>query len=903
MNVKKKFIWGTVILFLLIFSFSLYSQTSRTGVITGSVINEDGVTMPGVKLSISSSSLITKRIIRVSSENGFFRFAYLPPGQYTLTVELENFTKQIIKKITVRIGMTTNIPIKMTLKRLEEVVIIEGKAPVAALENTKMSSVFAKNILEHIPISRSLESIMSLAPGVTQDNSSLGGATAGNSMNVDGVFMNDPYYQSSEPKTNMISHSLDVYEEVQIETGGHQAEYGNATGAIVNSVIKSGGNNISGSLSLYFQNKALQSSNIEGTGLEEAPVENQYRYETSFTIGGPIIKNKLWFFGAATYKPNKDKREGFPIDIKTEAFMPMLKLTFQPHKKHRFGLSLTYNDVKYPYYGASLFKEPDATQERRQKNLTAILNWLFMVSDNTILHFRGAIVSDQNTQLAYSHEPLYWDFTTKLWTNGNYDYWRDRERLIGMGTLTQYLDGFLGDHAIKAGFEIDNAGLEFKDSWGADEYGMTMYITGGGGTPYYAYSYDPPVSELQVSDYLQYSAFIQDSWKVSKRFHINAGLRWSQIKNRIPKQTNVPETLVIAKWDDFEPRIGFSYDPTGEGKTAIRFHFGRYTAAPHVWFEYYMNPNRSSYSAYRWYGEDNFSSQPWFGVEYEPDFDMISSDLKRPHTDEYLLTIEHDFGNSLSVDINYTKRKFRNEIVNINPGLVPYYEAIELENPLTGQMITYYDLIEDLPDDVNSKKMFANHDKAYRDYDAVIVGVRKFFKNRNFLMFSYTWSRAYGSVLIHGDPIWGRGGVYYWDNPNATINTEGLLDNDRTHQIKLLGTFKLPKGFIFSFNYRGTSGKTYTRYMVENLNFANYNVLLEQQGSNRYPFIHYLNLRLGKTISLGNTMKLLAFVEAYNPLNWNTETSRLQQVNSSWGDRITGIQSPRRIVLGARFSF
>lgn len=304
------------ILFLGVIVFvvpSLAQDTLQTGSIEGVVLDTSGAGLPGVTISLSGEALIKKNLSTTTSTNGEFRFSFLPVGKYDLTFTLPGFKTTISKNVEVTLRKTTLVRITMEVSPVEETVTVLGESPVVDLKTYTVSANFTKEVLQKLPSSRDPWVIMEMTPGVVMDRQNVGGSTSGNQSsgyafgsyrsqtvyNMDGVNMTD----AAANGASAMYYDFDAIEEIQVETGAHSADI-QPGGIVVNMITKSGGNKFSGGLSFYGETEDLQSNNIPdpATHPQYADVGSgnplDYYYEYGGDFGGPIIKDKLWFYGS-----------------------------------------------------------------------------------------------------------------------------------------------------------------------------------------------------------------------------------------------------------------------------------------------------------------------------------------------------------------------------------------------------------------------------------------------------------------------------------------------------------------------------------------------------------------------------------------------------------------------------
>ncbi|MDH7494053.1 MAG: carboxypeptidase-like regulatory domain-containing protein, partial [Candidatus Saccharicenans sp.] len=311
--IKKVFVPLLVILFLAPLAFS---QSRETGAITGTVTDESGSPLPGVTVTITGPALMGTRS-SVTDARGVYRFPALPPGTYTIKAELQGF--QDVVNSNIRLTTTTTLTIDLTMKQaaLEEEVTVVAKSPTVDVKSTETASVALTNeILRNIPYSQFTADIVNMAPGVTNNVAFGASQNTGIAYTMDGVNVADP-----EAGSAWVFSDHNIIEEAKIMGVGLPAEYGNFTGVIFNLITKSGGNNFSGHMEFNFQGKRTDSpKGLWGTTNNAAYI-NDFPALTSpllklmdanAHLGGPIIRDKLWFYVGLQYYRTWRYPTGFP---------------------------------------------------------------------------------------------------------------------------------------------------------------------------------------------------------------------------------------------------------------------------------------------------------------------------------------------------------------------------------------------------------------------------------------------------------------------------------------------------------------------------------------------------------------------------------------------------------------
>ena len=291
---------------VLFFCFGLVSflgaQGKLTGSINGKVVDSEGNPLPGVTVTVQGPALQGKMSF-VTTQSGSFRFPSLPPGSdYQLTFELSGFKTVIRKGLKVSVGKTTTVSIQMEMSALEEEVTVVAESPVVDVKSSKTAVNYSKDFIYNVPMARDLYDVLNSIPGSVSEGVSYrrtsfisGSTVRGNQYSVDGVTINDPVVMY--PMTNI---NIDVYEEVEFGLSGHPASVGIADGGFINIVTKSGGNEFHGGATVEFYNKDMQVSllseeDLKAVGLTKPTGWNSWK-DFSLYVGGPIIKDRIWFF-------------------------------------------------------------------------------------------------------------------------------------------------------------------------------------------------------------------------------------------------------------------------------------------------------------------------------------------------------------------------------------------------------------------------------------------------------------------------------------------------------------------------------------------------------------------------------------------------------------------------------
>lgn len=363
-----KYFWSLVAVMLL--SLGVIAQT--TGTIQGTVVDNNNEPLPGATLEVSSSSLQGVRAT-TSDVNGFFVFRALPPGMYKLKATMQGFAPLEQADIQVFLDKTVTLKVQMQ-PAFEEVITITGESPLVDVTSTTMGVNLTQEIIQDLPAGRTYQSLAFKAPtavdGELGANPSVSGASAAeNRYLVDGIDTSDPAFGTYG--TNV---TYNFIQEVEVKTGGYEAEYGGAMGGIINVVTKSGSNEFKGELFGYFTDDNLTTKGKEPVG--GSAHESWKDYDYGVYAGGKIIQDKLWYFvalnpvyredtyllpvpGAGTFT---EKREGDPG-------YGALKLNYSFNPNNSFVFNVIADPKKgNDYYGDYFIDVSDRTDYLNPKD-------------------------------------------------------------------------------------------------------------------------------------------------------------------------------------------------------------------------------------------------------------------------------------------------------------------------------------------------------------------------------------------------------------------------------------------------------------------------------------------------------------------------------------------------------
>ena len=378
-------------LLLAFFVAPAFSQTS-TGGITGRAQDASGALIPGVEVSLTSPSMIGGARTAATDEQGAYRFTLLSPGVYRVSFALPGFRTLNIDGVTVPVGTTMTINGTLEVASVAEELTVTSETPTIDLEAATISLNFSDE-LANLPTSRGIRSFVNLIPGLYSNGYDVGGSRFGITAGVDAR----TYGRSGGSSTiydgvMWCQHYGDwgSYEEVQVSAAAKGAEATNP-GVTMNVVVKSGSNDFHGVFAADYQNSRTTSNNVTQELLNRgyAPGTNKFtRYTDLYgDLGGPIMKDKLWFYFSYRDGYSGKSIPGF-IDLKTGKQVddivqlqdPTLKVTYQMTPKMKLESMQQYGFKWLPYSGASRYVPVEATSEQRSWSIIANAKWTYIVT-------------------------------------------------------------------------------------------------------------------------------------------------------------------------------------------------------------------------------------------------------------------------------------------------------------------------------------------------------------------------------------------------------------------------------------------------------------------------------------------------------------------------------------------
>ncbi len=945
------------------------------GRLEGAASDTQGLVLPGVTVTLTSDELVAPRIA-TTDVDGSYRFAQLVGGSYNVMFELGGFQTVVFEDVTVVGGSTFQINANMDIATVAETVTVTGESPVVDVKTTGVSATFDTTQLEDVPSATDMWAVLQQSPGVRMRGYDVGGSHKSQQSGYEtfGVrgqnrIINDGV--NTTEGTGGAGGYYDFYAigEFQVSAQGADVET-NTPGATVNAVWKSGGNQFSGTEHGAYEPRDWIANNIssdlESRGGTPAPVIDFYEYHLD--LGGPIVRDKAWFYAAynrffidriISGVDESDATDVGDFDMFT------VKANWQITDRDQFITFHHWSLKQKPFRGLSSSRPPETILAQDSWSWLHKAEWQRVWSDRLysniqVNHF--GFGWPMTPAVDPSTNPPRVDSGTGQWAGAG---WRpftfNRWKPHSTGQFNYYLPTGDQSHDFKFGwdFQID----ERQFGWNSNS-GAVRYLDDS--------NQDPPrpfnVNEIHFQSFPNFNQdrnthmdfYAQDVWTINDRLTINAGVRFGSQRigylgsNNTPGGTcpavvgcireiaaidanvagalpllfgpgdEIPAASNLISWWNVAPRVGFTFDVTGEGRSVLKGYWGRYfhnmnsgwpSANPggnkSVTYEF-LDQNMNG--LFDGVGELGARLGGSTGAGLGQDFSVpptgiaIDQATEQPYVDEVSASWEHQIGNDLGARISLVHKRQYGAWGNLNVariGTLTNQAQVACPdacpNGLAGTLLT----VNGLPDGVpNSDLLATNVPAGEADYNwtTLSMGLNRRFRNNFFwnAYFDYQWrseGRTPGQSTspLTTDPV-GVG----WTYPYGFIPNIQETDN---WQFKGAARYVMPYDIGVAGTLRYVSGFPWAPFVsVPVPNVGNQTIFLANMDTNRSDTVSILDFRVDKSFALGDFGQIEFMVDFFNALNNASETNFRMVVGSRYRETIEWIQG-RTIGLSARLTF
>jgi hypothetical protein len=914
-----------------VLAFVLMSRAAAAqSAIAGTVKDPTGAVLPGVTVEAASPALIEKTRSVLTDGAGEYKILDLRPGTYTVTFTLQGFNSVARQGIELPANFTAPVNAELRVGNIEETLTVSGQTPIVDIQSTTRRDALNRDLIDALPTGRNFQTAGAIMPSVSMGKLDIGGSTAmqtGNALmaagsqqgdtteEVDGMGINSTLSTGSNVPVYM---NDEAYEEhvYTIVGGGADAQ---TPGVKINLIPKTGGNEFHGSGFAIFANNSFQAANISDAERARQGVSAAARldkvWDYSGSLGGRIIRDKLWFFesvrnwGYNNLAPNAFLPNGQQAvdDNLLQAYNN--RLTWQVNPKNKF--TVMYD--KFPKWRghrnietgtfepiATVVQTVPLAYNAQAKWTSPVTNKLLLESGFSMNYYNywlnpqaGLAPGPTNPLGVISQVDLNNSNRTYSATRQGSDQWFAHYYHVSSATWVS------GSHALKVGEQYGWGWINTYFFTNGDLYEQFRGVPGAGGVPVNVVVSNTPVYGRVLLN-ADLGLYAQDTWTL-KRLTLNPGIRFDYLNESIPAQDSPAGRFVPARhfnaindlpnWSNWSPRLGAVYDLFGDSKTAIKGSVGKYVQRDATSFASKYNPLGVSTDTRTWNGAVDALGEP---IDLGPSSNAsfgISVDqhpapgIQRPFQIVYNIGATRELWPRTAISANWYRREYHQNIATRNT-VVPLsaYTEIDIPDPRnTGQTLPIYNLtgaplgqLSRNLEDHNSP----NNTRTYTGYDVTMS------------------SRLPNGATINGGVSIGHliSSVCDVANPNGDgTGLNGLRFCDQTQYnipwypvFKVNGMYPLPYDFRFSGVLQSTIGfgtvdasfgghdigTTYlvTKTQVPTLVQPQVVVLLDPPGEYSYPRNTVLDLGIARTFKY-HAVRLVPELDVFNVMNVNTVQS------------------------------
>ncbi len=811
----------------LVFALPVAAQTNPTGTISGKVLDEQGLAIPGASVTVQSPALQGTRTATTSA-NGDYIFPFLPPGEYTVSFELTGFATV---KQEVRVSLSQTVPLNATLtvSAQTETVTVIGQAAGDFGQASTAATSYKQDFIEKLPLNRTFQQAALLAPG-TQASGPSGNITISGGASFENLFMiNGVVVQDNIRSTPFNLFIEDAVQETTTTTSSVSAEFGRFAGGVVNAITKSGGNDFSGSFRVTFDNDDW---------IALTPYPNDRRtddiiptYEA--TLGGPIMKDKLWFFGAMRARNLAETRTtGFTnINYQRELEEQRYegKLTWALSTNHTFKGAYTHINSKENgnTFGTIMDEASLVNRETPQRllslNYTGILSPSFFLEAQYSLRkftfvgsgsqftdpIQGTLMLDQSRANARFNSPTFCGVCE--------DEKRDNNNVVVKASYFLSTPGS-GSHNLVFGTDVYDDKRFSNNHQSGSDYRVLATSTILRGTDIYPVfdrstiiRWTPIFAGSEGNRFRTISLFANDAWNLNKNWSFNLGVRFDKNDGQDSLGNAVVKDSAVS------PRLAVTFDPKGDGVWTASAGYGKYVAAiansvgdsgsaggqPATIDFDYLGPNVNTgnpanpvptagalTTLWDWFNANGGTNRPFRGTPAIPAVtSTVADSLVSPNVQEFTLGVSRKLGNRGAVRIDGVWREFKD------------FYALQLDLS-TGRNSDQFGKVYDFGYTVNTNDV-------ERTYKGMNFQINYKVDDRLQLGGNYTLSQAEGnfnaetgpngpiqSTVLqypeYWDPAWSGGPATTGSSIASGGGPIGYLGIDVRHRLRLWGTWDLP---------------------------------------------------------------------------------------------------------------
>ncbi|MBI2835117.1 MAG: carboxypeptidase regulatory-like domain-containing protein [Acidobacteria bacterium] len=929
--------WG--LLWVVALLLLLPGIAAAQSAIAGVVKDTTGAVLPGVTVEASSPALIEQARSALTDARGQYKIIDLRPGIYTVTFTLPGFTVVKREGIQLESAFTASVNADLKVGAVEETLTVSGAAPVVDVQGTTRRDTLTRELLDALPTGRHYQNAAVTLPSVTLPgrfdvggSSSMqqtdlvvyGGLGGDMRIEIDGMEVTVPQTTGSPLGLYLNEGAFQEY-VFQVNAGNAES----ATGGVrLNQIPREGGNQFHGFFVAFFANTSLQSNNltdeVRARGIR-GPNRIDRLWDLNPSLGGPLVRNKLWFFGSArswaynnTYG-NVRNPDGSPAHDDNRLSAYTARLTYQINEKNKVTMAHERN-VRWRGHRnlelgnvspeAAILQKCPTCYYAQAKWTSTVSSKLLIDAGYSLTHHYPPFTPQPEVEGPSATKPYgdvaHFDLITTL---------RSKAASGGIGAAYQdhrfLKNSFVasvsyvtGAHAFKTGVQWITG---YKDNyqWAFGDI-VQQYRNGA---PDSVLALNTPV--FTHVDMRDLGVYVQDSWTI-KRLTLNPGLRWQQFLGSIPAQDSPAGRFVPARhfdkidnipnWKNWTPRFGAAYDLFGNGKTAIKGSIGKYMQQDNTLFQETYNPMIVSADNRTWRdlnGDDvaqenelGPSTNRAFGIRRNRNPD---AEIERPYQILYNLALQHELWQGLGLTVSYNRRAYRNLIYTTNLAVpLSAYALVQIPDPRgNGQTLPVYNLDRAFFGGVNELDANStNNTNVYNGLELLATG-----RLRNGAVF--TGGTSTGRAILQTCDVADPNSLRFCDQAQSDVPLRTTF--------KFSGTYPVLYGLRLSWVLQSVAGTErainylVNRTILPSLVQTQVPVRLNQPGSEFNERVNQLDFSISKSFRMGK-VQLKPQVDVFNATNRIPVLTMVNTYGSSLGRAVT-VLDPRLVRVGVQIEF
>lgn len=938
------------------------------GSLAGKVEIANGQSLSGATITLLNLDTGLTRTV-TSSGSGEYRFPQLPIGRYKVTAIKDGFEQVIAESVAINVGQRANVDFTLVNTGVEHIEVTGARISAIDVTSSSKGMVIDSVVLDRVPVARNQTAVALLAPGTTKGDSAFGNLAAigGSSVGENAYYVNGLDITDFRKGLGGTTVPFDFYDTFQVKTGGYPAEFGRATGGVINATTKKGGNEFHAGANVYWEPKGLHEDKPNvftrdgDLYLKRRDIADE-SLEGNVWASGPIIKDKLFFFALYNPRDIQSRRflsDGTQEDGKTDNAFWGGRLDWYITDDIVWDFT-TFSDKRDDDY-VDYFYDTDtnvrgdeaATYTEKHGGKNWITNFNANVTDDLTVHASYGENKNESTSVAPGDDcPLAYDARggslTRLgcWSNTNRGETNDKRKQYRFD-VGYYLEDFLGSHEFKAGIDVEELTSKTVDEYSGGIY--YRYVNADRNDD------DVLEDEVRVRVYRNDGSFktksnayyLQDAWHVTNDLTLNLGVRNESFENK-----NKDGKTFIKMDNQWAPRLGFAWDIKGDGESKLFGNYGRYhlgvatntnirLAGGELFTEDFyqltgsINPDGSPTSI------GALTEHHTYGNGEVPDTrGIVDQSIDPMYQDEYILGYSMQLTDDWSMTIQGTRRDLKSTIEDmaIDAALNNYAQAhgytdfeaggfdyYVLGNP-SKDMKVAIDLDGDgIPEDISLTAEELGYPKSERYYNAVDFIFDRQWDGKWLFHGSYTWSKSYGNNegSVRSDNGQDDAGLTtLFDQPGLLDGAFGNLPNDRRHQVKMFGAYGITDELTVSANFSWESGRPKNAFGYHptdvfaqaygSESFYSFGQLSPRGSQGRTPSTWTLDLGVQWEPRIFDDYKLKVRADVFNVFNNDraTEVGEIHDDEDTGGATVdplfgqaTNFQTPRYVRLSASLAF